>query len=47
MTDQPFSLLRNLVKVETPTADRAGNKLAFVDAMSRMGVESVFDIVRG
>ncbi|OCR23581.1 hypothetical protein AFK24_17360 [Pseudomonas syringae] len=46
MADQPFSLLRNLAKIETTTAERTNGKLAFVDAMQALGITSVFDIVR-
>lgn len=46
MTDQPFSLLRNLARAEQPNADRDDGQLSFVEAMSAMDISSVFDIVR-
>lgn len=46
MTDQPFSLLRNLAKEQPNTSATKYGKLNFVDALQQMGVHSVFDIVR-
>ncbi|MBX8533093.1 hypothetical protein K5D33_00010 [Pseudomonas cichorii] len=46
MTDQPFSLLRNLAKAEASTTERTDGKVAFVSALQEMGITSVFDIVR-
>lgn len=46
MTDQPFSLLRNLAKAEPEDAQRTDGKMAFTDALQTMGIDSVFDILR-
>lgn len=46
MTDQPFSLLRNLAKAEASPPERTDGKVAFVSALQEMGITSVFDIVR-
>ncbi|MFJ4142257.1 Tc toxin subunit A [Pseudomonas sp. NPDC089734] len=46
MSDQPFSLLQNLAKTEAPSSERTDGKVAFVSAMEKMGISSVFDIVR-
>ncbi|MBN6713139.1 Tc toxin subunit A [Pseudomonas capsici] len=46
MSDQPFSLLQNLAKAETSSSERTDDKVAFVSAMEKMGISSVFDIVR-
>ncbi|MCD5993407.1 hypothetical protein KDX38_06195 [Pseudomonas sp. CDFA 602] len=46
MTEQPFSLLKTLAKAETDTSRSDNGKSSFVDAMTTMNIESVFDIVR-
>jgi hypothetical protein len=46
MTDQPFSLLRNLAKAEVSPAESADGKMSFISAMQEMEIASVFDIVR-
>ncbi|SDW24860.1 virulence plasmid A protein [Pseudomonas syringae] len=46
MTEQPFSLLRNLAKAATGTPERTNDKVSFTDAMVKLEIHSVFDIVR-
>jgi len=46
MEGQPFSLLANLSKAETQASTRTDGKLDFVDALQRMEIHSVFDILR-
>lgn len=46
MPYQPFSLLANLAKAETVTAERTDGKVSFIDAMQQMAISSVFDILR-
>lgn len=46
MTEQPFSLLRNLAKSATETPEHTRDKMSFIDAMAELKIHSVFDIAR-
>lgn len=46
MTEQPFSLLRNLARSGDDTHEHDDDQVSFIDAMEKLNVHSVFDIVR-
>lgn len=46
MTEQPFSLLRNLARTGNDTHEHGDDTLPFINAMEKLNIHSVFDIVR-
>ncbi|RMN14819.1 hypothetical protein ALQ65_01019 [Pseudomonas syringae pv. coriandricola] len=46
MNEQPFSLLRNLARSGDNTHKHDDGQVSFIDAMEKLNVHSVFDIVR-
>ncbi|WP_244986569.1 Tc toxin subunit A [Pseudomonas syringae] len=46
MTEQPFSLLRNLARTGNDTHEHDDDTLSFINAMEKLNIHSVFDIVR-
>ncbi|RMT37253.1 Tc toxin subunit A [Pseudomonas syringae] len=46
MTEQPFSLLRNLARTGNDTHEHGDDTLSFINAMEKLNIHSVFDIVR-
>ncbi|RMQ69484.1 hypothetical protein ALP99_05328 [Pseudomonas syringae pv. tomato] len=46
MTQHPFSLLRNLARSGNETHEHDDDTLSFINAMEKLNIHSVFDIVR-